>query len=320
MNIQLHKYRHLLYGMTHVLFTVLFCLVVSCFTTILLQGTERNYDDITHAPAILYFAVSNAPYSWGILLLSILLGILLLILKIRSRTAFAAYTAFFVFTVTSWGCFTLIVIYLSLFWNIDDLYSQLNRHRLIDHQRHSPITLTIDEQLAWRASSRVFDYTVRRMGELMKEERPDIAKKFLDSASETHGYPELDMRDFPLTDKEYVLTILTTFRQELAKEKRIEFDKYSFPCCQSPMALFYEVSEKRLAEFEDLLRQSIERLRSCSLEGDEVVLPTINEQLEHNVKNENVETGIGWDRSRFFDAIPCIAKHCMVEYREIFDN
>ena len=218
-------------------------------------------------PAFTELVVFFSPYSWGIFILSILSGIILLFLKVRSRSIFLAYTTFFVLVVTMWTFCVLTVLYLLFFqWGIEDISRWMDRHTLIEHQRPSPVTLVIDEQSAWKASGRIFDFAIRRMSRLMREERPDIAQKFHNSASEALGWPELDLRDFSLAEKEYVLIILTTFRQELAEEKKIEFDKYTFPCCESPMALFYEVSEKRLAEFGDLLQRSIDRLRGCSLD------------------------------------------------------
>ena len=189
---------------------------------------------------------------------------LLLLFNIRSRLVFIVYTTLFVLIVTAWTFFVLASLYVFLFLCIDEISERLDRHAIIEHQCPSPITSAIDEQSVWKASGRVFFYTVQRMGELMEETRPDIAKRFFDSIDQAPGETGLDMRDFPLIDKEYILIILTTFRQELADERRTEFDKYTFPCCESPKALFYEVSEKRLADFEALLQRSIDRLRYCS--------------------------------------------------------
>jgi hypothetical protein len=226
---------------------------------------ERQTGPHVRIPAIFAHAYDLSPNSWGILVLSILLGILLLLLKIRSRSVFVAYTAFFVLIQLAWTCFALTALHLLSFLYITELYSLHSNHALVDHQRPSPMTLVIDEQLAWKASALVFVNAVFFMSEQMKDERPDIAKKFYDShIAKAPGWAGLDISDFSLADKEYVLAILVTYKQKLADEKQIEYDKYAFPSDECPHVRFYNVSEERLAEFEDLLRQSIDNLRGYS--------------------------------------------------------
>ena len=110
--------------------------------------------------------------------------------------------------------------------------------------------LTIERQrkLFWSPSSAVFDLTVERMGELMKDARPDIANEFLGSTWEASGIPYLNIEEYPLEDKEYVLTILIQFRHQLAEEGRI---------IPEPL-MKYDAIDKRLADFEDNLRKAIE--------------------------------------------------------------
>ena len=116
--------------------------------------------------------------------------------------------------------------------------------------------LRIDKKMSppsWMPTAGVFDFTVERMGALMQEERLDIAQKFLDSTEETNGISFLNIEDFPLADKEYVLTILVKLRQVLIDESKIY-----------PGKINYEGMDKRLSDFEALLRQSIERMKSES--------------------------------------------------------
>lgn len=258
------------YGMIHVLFTVSFCFFAIIFITCLSKVAFRHVDIDGCMPQISRMAYILIPYSWSILILSIFSGIVLLFLKIRSRSIFVAYTAFFVLLVTAWTFFSFIACYAFDATNIDFFDRKIDRHRIVEHQRPSPLILVIDEQSVWKTSGYVFNYTVSGMGDLMKKERPELAKMFHDSISyESPEWSELDMRDFSYADREYVLTILKIFRQQFAEEKNIEFDKYDFPCCESPMSLFYEVSEKKLAEFENLLQQSIDRLRNTENEDTE---------------------------------------------------
>ena len=113
--------------------------------------------------------------------------------------------------------------------------------------------LVIDRQrkLFWSPSNATFDFTVERMGELMKEERPDIAKEFFDSASGIPGLSHLDIEDFSLVDKEYVLTILTVFRHQLAEEGRA-----------NPPVMKYDM----IGEYPDFIKDIIRPLLPLSME------------------------------------------------------
>jgi hypothetical protein len=217
-------------------------------------------------PAALEWHLSIYPFLWGIPILSLLSGALLLFLKIRSRLVFAGYTAFFVLVITAYTSFALTTLYVFCFWDAMYIHREIDRHEIIDHQHPGPVTLIIDEQLVWHASRRVFDYSVSNMGWLMEKERPDIADMFLDASFESRGWAELDMQNFSLADKEYVLTIMTKFRQKLDEKERIELEEDPFGIRGSTVRMLYRTTKERLAEFEDLLRQSIDRQRNRSLD------------------------------------------------------
>lgn len=109
-------------------------------------------------------------------------------------------------------------------------------------------TLIIDDKrdLTWMPSGGVFDFTVDRMGELMKEKRPDLSTMFLDANSDRQGWCYLDIDPLPLEDKKYVLEILVELRKCLAKEHE-----------SGPTSYDYHRLDLRLADFEELLRKSV---------------------------------------------------------------
>ena len=137
--------------------------------------------------------------------------------------------------------------------------------------------LLIDRQhkLFWLSSNAVFNFTVYHMAQLMKEVRPDIANEFLDSDSEIPGMSYLNIEDYSLADKEYVLTILIEFRRLIVEHGKANpglLLKYDMPDEWSdaekeqyrrlgPQPMTHDDMDKKLAEFESILRQSIENMR-----------------------------------------------------------
>lgn len=138
MNVQFRKYRYKLYGMTHVLFTVLFCWIVDFFVTGLFSSGNFGDGD-GHLPAILTQALFLGPYARSIFILSILSGFFLLFLRLRSRLIFEVYTAFFVLVSVAWALLASMALYVLLFGSIVSL--EIQHYELYKHVHKGETTI-----------------------------------------------------------------------------------------------------------------------------------------------------------------------------------